>query len=182
LYRLYVDGSVLYEVRVNKVLVKAAKDEEGLQRYFEQNKDKYRWSEPRVKGYLVQTSTDSVAEIVKKRAAEIGRDSLVNTIRKEFPREVSIMKVLEPKGSNAMIDNIVFGGPETKPSSPRYTTYFMLDPRVITAAEELQDVRGLVTSDYQGVLQEEWENELRSKYPVKVYDKVLKKVKPLEKK
>ncbi len=182
LYREYVDGSLLYEVSVKKVWDKAAKDEEGLQRYFEQNKDKYRWSEPRVKGYLVQTSTDSVAEIVKKRAAEIGRDSLVNTIRKEFPREVSIMKVLEPKGSNVMIDNIVFGGPETKPSSPRYTTYFMLDPRVITAAEELQDVRGLVTSDYQGVLQEEWENELRSKYPVKVYDKVLKKVKPLEKK
>ncbi len=182
LYREYVDGSLLYEVSVKKVWDKAAKDEEGLHNYFEQDRDKYRWTEPRAKGYLVQTSTDSVAAIVKKRAMEIGRDSLVNTIRKEFPREVSIMKVLEPKGSNAMIDNVVFGGPEAKPSSPRYAAYFMLDPRVISAPEELQDVRGLVTSDYQGVLQEEWEKELRSKYPVTVNEKVLKKVKPIEKK
>lgn len=181
LYREYVDGSLLYEVSVKKVWDKAAKDEEGLQSYFERNRDKYRWTEPRAKGYLVQVSNDSVAELVKKRASSIGRDSLVNTIRKEFPREVSITKVLETKGSNAMVDNIVFGGPTTKPTSSRYTIYFMLDPRVISAPEELQDVRGLVTSDYQGVLQEEWEKELRSKYPVSVNEKVLKKVKPIEK-
>ena len=182
LYKEYVDGSLLYEVSVKKVWDKAAKDEEGLKNYFESHRDKYSWTMPRAKGYLVQASTDSVAELVKRRAAEIGRDSLVNTIRKEFPKEVSIMKVLEPKGSNAMIDNLVFGGPEATPSSPRYTVYFMLDPRVISMPEELQDVRGAVTSDYQTLLQEEWEKELLSKYPVKVNEKVLKSVNPTKKK
>lgn len=182
LYREYVDGSLLYEVSVKKVWDKAAKDEEGLQNYFDQNRSKYRWTEPRAKGYLVQTTTDSVAELVKSRAAVLGRDSLVNTIRKEFPKEVSISRVLETKGSNAMIDNLVFGGPEAKPSSSRYTTYFILDPRVIIEPEELQDVKGLVTSDYQTQLQEAWENDLRRKYPVEVNEKVLKKVKPIEKK
>lgn len=182
LYREYVDGSLLYEVSVKKVWDKAAKDEAGLQRYFEEHKDKYNWTTPRAKGYLVQATTDSVAELVKKRAPHIGRDSLVNTIRKEFPRDVSIMKVLESRGNNEMIDNIMFGGPEAKTGSPRYTVYFMLDPRVISAPEELQDVRGAVTSDYQTLLQEEWENELRQKYPVKVNEKVLKGVKPSKKK
>lgn len=181
LYREYVDGSLLYEVSVKKVWDKAAKDEEGLKRYFDLHKDKYHWTEPRAKGYLVQATTDSLAQVIKGRAASIGRDSLINTIRKEFPREVSIVKVLETRGSNPMVDNIVFGGPEAK-TSGRFTTYFMLDPRVISEPEELQDVRGLVTTDYQSELQEEWENELRSKYPVTVNEKVLKKVKPIGKK
>ncbi|MDE6027260.1 MAG: hypothetical protein K2G23_04265, partial [Muribaculaceae bacterium] len=181
LYKEYVDGSLLYEVSVKKVWDKAAKDEAGLEKYFNEHKEKYNWTAPRAKGYLVQATTDSVAELVKKRAAVLGRDSLVNTIRKEFPKEVSIMKVLEPKGSNDMIDNIMFGSPEAKPGSPRYTVYFMLDPRVITSPEDLQDVRGAVTSDYQSLLQEAWEDELKAKYPVKVNEKVLKTVKPIKK-
>ncbi len=181
LYREYVDGSLLYEVSLRKVWDKAAKDEEGLKRYFEKNRDSYRWSEPRAKGYLVNAVNDSVGELVKSRAAVLSRDSLVNTIRKEFGKDVSITKVLETKGSNAMIDNILFGGPETKPVNTKYTVYFMLDPRVIVAPEELSDVKGLVTSDYQNELQEAWEKELKEKYPVAVNEKVLRKVKPMNK-
>lgn len=177
LYKEYVDGSLLYEVSVNKVWDRASKDEEGLKAYFEKNRDRYAWGEPRAKGYLVQAPNDSVAALVKARASEIGRDSLVNTIRKEFPRQVSIMKVLEPKGSNAMVDNILFGGPKAAPSSPSYTVYFMIDPRVITSPEELLDVRGQVTGDYQNDFQAAWEADLLKKYPVTVNEKVLKKVK-----
>ncbi|MDE6297690.1 MAG: peptidyl-prolyl cis-trans isomerase, partial [Muribaculaceae bacterium] len=166
LYNEYVNGSLLYEVSVRKVWDKASKDEDGLKHYFEVNKDKYVWEEPRAKGYLVQASNDSVAELVKKRAMVLGRDSLVNTIRKEFPKEVSISKVLETKGNNAMIDHLLFGGPEATPGSGKFTEYFMIDPRVIIVPEEMQDVRGLVTADYQNALQKEWEDELVKKYPV----------------
>lgn len=181
LYREYVDGSLLYEVSSKKVWDKAAKDEAGLQKYFDENRDKYIFDRPRAKGYLVQATTDSVAQLVRERAAKIGRDTLVNTIRKEFPREVSIAKVLEVQGPNEMIDNICFGGSPAKTSNPKYTTYFMIDPRVITAAEDIQDVRGNVISDYQAVLQEEWEKELKSKYPVKLNEKELKKVSRIKK-
>ena len=76
-----------------------------------------------------------------------------------------------------MIDNLLFDGPETKPAKKAFTTFFMIDPRVITAPEEYSDVRGLVTSDYQNEFQSRWEDELRKKYPVKVNKKVLKSVK-----
>lgn len=181
LYNEYVNGSLLYEISVKKVWDKASKDEEGLKRYFEENKDKYVWEEPRAKGYLVQTVNDSVASLVKARALTLGRDSLVKTIQKEFPKEVSISKVLETKGNNAMIDNLLFGGSKASPSSAKFTEYFMIDPRVITVPEELQDVRGLVTTDYQNLLQKEWEDELLKKYPVSINEKVLKSVKPIKK-
>ena len=177
LLKEYIDGSLLYEVSVRKVWDRAAKDTEGLQRYFEQHRDEYKWNEPHAKGYLVQAQNDSVANLIKARAAELGRDTLVNTIRNEFSRKVAIDKVLVAKGSNPMVDNIVFGGPVVTPKNANLEVYFMIDPRVITEPEEVGDVRGLVTSDYQNQFQEEWEKELRNRYPVKVYDKVLRKVK-----
>ncbi len=173
----YVDGSLLYEVSVKKIWDKAAKDTEGLKNYFESNRSNYKWSVPHAKGYLVQAVNDSVAGKVKEMAATIGRDSLVNTIRKVFHGKAAIEKVLVEKGTNSMVDHLLFEGPETKPAKKAFTTFFMIDPRVITAPEEYTDVRGLVTSDYQNEFQSQWEEELRKKYPVKVNKKVLKSVK-----
>lgn len=177
LLKEYVDGSLLYEVSVRKVWDKAAQDTEGLKAYFEKNRDNYKWTEPHVKGFMAQAVNDSVAELVRKRASELGKDSLVNTIRKEFPGVVGIDRVLVGKGTNAVVDYLMFGGPEVKPSNSKYTVSFMIDPRIITEPEEVNDVKGLVTSDYQNEFQALWEAELRRKYPVSVNEKVLKKVK-----
>lgn len=173
----YYDGSLLYEVSVKKIWDKASKDTEGLKKYFEANRDNYKWSEPHAKGYLVQAVNDSIADEIKKMAAVTGRDSLVNTLRKSFSTKASVEKVLVEKGTNAMIDNLLFDGPAAQPAKKNYTVYFMIDPRVIMAPEEYTDVRGLVTSDYQNEFQSAWEDELRHKYPVTVNQKVLKSVK-----
>ena len=124
----------------------------------------------------MQATNDSVAGLIRARAAELGTDSLVQTLRKEFKGNIGIDKVLLSKGTNPMVDNIVFGAPEVQPSNAKYQVYFMIDPRVINEPEEVNDVKGLVTSDYQNEFQTEWENELRKKYPVTVNEKVLKQV------
>lgn len=177
LLREYVDGSLLYEVSVRKVWDKAAKDTEGLKAYFEANRDNYKWSEPRAKGFLVQALNDSVGNLVRERAAALPADSLISTIRKEFKGKAAIDRVLVSKGTNAMVDNIMFGGPESAPTNSKYTVYFMINPRLVNEPEEVADVKGMVTSDYQNEFQQAWENELRKKYPVTVNEKVLRKVK-----
>lgn len=53
----------------------------------------------------------------------------------------------------------------------------MINPRLVNEPEEVADVKGMVTSDYQNEFQQAWENELRKKYPVTVNEKVLRKVK-----
>lgn len=177
LLKEYVDGSLLYEVSVRKVWDKAAKDTEGLNKYFEANRDNYKWTDPHAKGFLVQAANDSVASLIRARAAELPEDELVNTLRKEFKGQASIDKVLVSKGTNQLVDYLVFGGPEAAPSNNRYTQAFMINPRLITEPEEVNDVKGLVTSDYQNEFQEAWEKELRAKYPVTVNEKVLRQVK-----
>lgn len=175
----YENGSLLYEISVRKVWDPASKDEEGLKKFFEAHRDDYKWKEPRVKGILVQSPNDSVSAAVT--AAYLAMDKsdgkAVSNLRKEFGKVVSIDKVLAKNGQNAMVDNLFFGAPEVKPSNSNYTTYFILDGVLLDAPEDVSDVRGQVTSDYQEYLEERWIEELRSKYPVTVNEKVLKKVK-----
>lgn len=178
LLKEYVDGSLLYEVSVRKVWDKAANDTEGLNEYFAKNKAKYTWDKPHVKGYFVQTVNDSVAGLIRQRMAELpDNDDLAQTIRKEFPKQVAIEKVLVAKGGNPMVDHVAFQGPDAESSIKAYPVYFMVNARILNAPEEVADVKGTVTSDYQNEFQAAWEKELRSKYPVKVNEKVLKSVK-----
>ena len=45
--------------------------------------------------------------------------------------------------------------------------------KMIKAPEEMNDVRGQVTADYQNLLEEQWVKELRKKYPVVINREVL---------
>ena len=49
----------------------------------------------------------------------------------------------------------------------------VLEGGLISQPEEYEDVKGQVTSDYQDELEKIWEDELRNKYNVKLYSKVL---------
>lgn len=173
----YRDGSLLYEVSVRKVWDRASKDTEGLQKFFEANRGNYTWTNPHVKGILVQAANDSVAGEVRRRLSQLGGDTIVSTARKEFGKKANIERVLVEKGANAMVDNLMFGAPEVKPASAAFTTYFLYEPVVLTAPEEINDVRGLVISDYQNQLEQDWIEEMKLKYPVTVNEKTLKKVK-----
>lgn len=176
LLKEYIDGSMLYEVSVRKVWDRAAQDAEGLTAYFERNRSNYTWTEPHAKGFLVQAANDSVADAIRARAAFVEENKLVQTIRDEFKGQAMIDRVLVSRGTNNMVDNLMFGAQPVTPPNAKYPVYFMINPRVISAPEEVSDVKGLVTSDYQNEFQTNWENELRRKYPVIVNEKVLRSV------
>lgn len=168
------DGSLLYEVGRRKVWDKASNDTTGLREYFAAHRAEYTWTEPRVKGYLIQAVSDSVEQAIKARLAETDADDYVSVVRKEFAGKAQIDKVLAPKGANAMVDYCIFGGSDTRPSNSRYPNYFLYDFKLLDAPEEMGDVKGLVISDYQNQLETEWVEELKEKYPVVVNKKVLK--------
>lgn len=173
----YTNGSLLYEASVRNVWDKAAKDTEGLQDYFDQNRDNYKWDAPRAKGILVQAKNDSVAAEIVRRYSELPSDEALATLKKEYKGEAQIDRILAHKGQNLMVDNLMFGTGEVKPANANFAVCFMLDGRLIDAPEEIGDVRGLVTGDYQEALETAWIADLRSKYPVVINRKVLSKVK-----
>lgn len=180
LLKEYVDGTLLYEASVRNVWDKPSKDAAGLEQYFNEHRDNYKWQEPRAKGFLVQATNDSVMNLILDRAVSLTPAEMISTLKNEFKNDIAIDRILVQKGTNPMVDNIIFGGPKVTPSSKKLTVYNVINPRVILEPEEVLDVKGLVTNDYQNLLQQQWENELRAKYPVIVDDKVLKTVKPIK--
>lgn len=177
LYNEYCEGTLLFDISNRRAWDKAGRDTEGLRKYFDQHRSEYKWDKPRVKGYLVQAVNDSVASVVKERMHTLGADTLQATVKKEFAGQVQIDRVLAAEGTNAMVDAVMFGGKPASTSFANFSTYFLYEPRLLDAPEEMEDVKGQVTSDYQNLLMDEWVNELKSKYPVSVNKKELKKLK-----
>ena len=172
----YRDGMLLFEISNQKVWNKGITDSEGLDKFYNEHKSDYKWESPKYKGYLIQTANDSIAKSIKAKINTIGEDSIAKTLRKEYKSDVKIERVLVSKGDNAMVDSEVFGGEKVKPEG-KYKVYFVAKGKILPQPEELSDVRGLVVSDYQNYLEKIWVKELKSKYPVKINKKTLKKIK-----
>lgn len=173
----YREGSLLYEASLRAVWDKAAKDTEGLNNYFESHRADYKWQNPHVKGILVQATNDSVADLVRTRLATVKDDADLKAARKEFAGKAAMDRILMEEGQNPMVDNAIFGKEPVKPNNKRYTVYFVWEPKMLDAPETMEDVKGLVTGDYQNQLETDWVESLKAKYPVSVNAKVLKKVK-----
>lgn len=173
----YREGSLLYEASLREVWDKASKDNDGLNAYFENHRADYKWQKPHVKGILVQATNDSVANLVREKLKELSETTDLKTISKAFAGKASINRILMEEGQNPMVDNVIFGKDPVKPNNKKYTVYFVWEPRMLDAPETIEDVKGLVTGDYQNQLESDWVEKLKAKYPVKVNEKVLKKVK-----
>ncbi len=176
----YRDGILLFEISNRNVWGRSTSDPDALEAYFKANRSKYTdaWDSPRFKGYVVLASNDSVASAAREFLAantEIENDSLVARLRDNFNREVKLERVLAAKGENDIIDEIAFGGEKAKPVG-KWAAWFPYRDRLIEAPEEVADIRGTVTTDYQQQLETEWVNDMRSRYKVKLNKKELKKL------
>ncbi|MDE7111906.1 MAG: peptidylprolyl isomerase [Muribaculaceae bacterium] len=179
--REYREGLMVYAVSDEHVWQRPAKEPEALEAYFEANREKYNdWSQPRWKGFIIYATTDSLIQQVnqflddnKPEAANVGK-----MLKEQFPKHIRIERVVLPAKNNQIVDYIAFDGPEPKFHNSvalRYFTTYM--GHIINGPEEAADVRGRVTDDYTRELERQWVDELRKTYPVKVNEKVLKKVK-----
>ena len=174
----YRDGMLLFEVSDRKVWTKAKQDKEGLEKYFETHRDKYKWDKPRFKSYVVFATSDSLMQLAQNylNSNNIPNDSLASSLRKEFGKDVKIEKVIAAQGENNITDYLGFGAEKPEPKG-KWAFYFPYRGKVLEAPEEAADVRGAVTGDYQSELEAAWVAQLKQKYPAKINKKVFKKAK-----
>lgn len=174
----YRDGMLMFEVQDRFVWSKAKADQEGLEAYFNTNAMKYAWDAPRFKSRIIFAENDSVLAEVKSYLSKnsVAADSLVTDLRKQFGKAVKVERVLAAKGENPITDHLGFGA-EKPESNGRWKVYMAFEPKLIAQPEEAADVRGVVITDYQDYLLEQWVKELEEKYPAEVNQKVLSKAK-----
>ena len=174
----YRDGMLLFEVSDRKVWTKAKQDKEGLENYFRTHRDKYKWEKPKFKSYVVFATSDSIMQLAKGylESTDIPGDSLATDLRKKFGKDVKIEQVIAAQGENNITDYLGFGA-EKPEAKGKWAWYFPYRGKILNAPEEAADVRGAVTGDYQGELEEAWVAGLKQKFPAKINKKTLKKAK-----
>ena len=173
----YRDGMLLFEISNRRVWKAASKDTVGLEQYFAENRGKYLWDEPHFKGIILSAKSDSVMDLVKADIAKLrGADTLTDVLFNKYGNDIRMERMVVKKGENNLADYLAFHVGD-KPERKGYPEFMILEGGVISQPEEMSDVRGAVTSDYQDVLEQRWKEELAKKYPVKINKKVLKKVK-----
>lgn len=173
----YRDGILLFDISNRNVWEKSNKDTEGLEEYFRNHRDNYKWDAPRYKGIIVSATSDSVASLAQEwlKANQPGIDSIVPNLRAKFGRNIKVERKIFPKGEDAVVDYIAFGGSKPAPQG-KWTSFFEYQGEVLDAPREAIDVRAAVVNDYQLWLEQQWLDELRKKYNVKINQKELKKL------
>lgn len=180
----YRDGTLLFEVMNNEVWKKAKSDDEALKQRFNENPGKYTWDAPHFKGIMVCAKNDSILNEVKKAMSQLvsmPEDTITTKLNKKFGQNIKMVRVISKKGENEMVDYIAFGGNKAESAYKGYPIYEKLLGRVIAQPEEMSDVKGLVSSDYQDALEQQWMDGLHKRYKVNINQKVLKQLKAIYK-
>lgn len=175
----YSEGLLLYETKELNVWQKAKNDEEGLSTYFEKNKKKYKWKEPRFKGivllYKNQDDTLAINRLLSSNAID---ENIVDTIKSYFDQngdQVLVDYDIWMKGSNKYVDNVIFG--EDIPQVRKLYPYYKVKGQMLKKPENYRDILSLVQHDYQKQVEDDWIKDLRKKYYVNVNKAVLKTIK-----
>ena len=174
----YHDGILLFSLMEEQVWNKAVEDTAGLNAYYERNKNNYMWNE-RVKAIVVTSNDkDNVEEITTLLSGDVAIDS-VRTYFKNNEVQASARASFYQKGDNINVDAMEWkeGALKVVESTVDNTTLIIKIVEVRPAEpKSFKEARGLVTSAYQTELERLWLQQLKEKYPVKVNQKVLEKV------
>ena len=171
----YRDGMLLFEISNNRVWKAANKDTVGLERYYAEHRADYTWTEPHFKGIILSAVSDSVMQLVKADLPKFDSDTLPDALHYKYGGDIRMERMVVKQGENPFADYLAFHVGD-KPERKGYSDFIILQGGVINQPEEMSDVRGAVTSDYQDELERLWREELAQKYPAKINKNVLKKV------
>ena len=176
----YHDGLLLYEISNQTVWDKAAKDELGLANYYQKNKKKYSWDEPRYKGIAYHVKDKADVKAVKNSVKGLPFSQWAEKLRSTFNNDsiirIRVEKGIFKKGDNAVIDKMVFKKDTTVTTLKDYPIDAVYGKLLKKGPEEYQDVRALVVADYQEELEKAWVEDLRKRYSVVVNKEVLQTV------
>jgi peptidyl-prolyl cis-trans isomerase SurA len=180
----YHDGILLFNLMDKKVWSEAAKDTVGLEKYYNDHKDTYKWGE-RVNA-LVITSTDKDKI---DQAYKFANDYLKGTIKsKDILIKVCNGDTIKPcinitetafeKGDNTLLDSIGWNtGVSSIISNAGKYGFFVKKDKLAPEQKQFKDVKGTCIADYQGYLEQKFLDELHKKYKVEINEKVLNSLK-----
>jgi len=175
----YRDGIMLFELMDRNVWSKASHDSAGLKAFYEQHKNKYMW-EPGFEGsvykfknrqsldtalLLINSGKYTDEQIAKELNTSANPDRVsIQRGRYEFSR-FKDATLAELQSNNKKVLNSG-NGP--------FTIIVAKEVYATPGQKTLDEARGYVVAEYQDYLEKQWNEKMRSSYPMKVNEKVFK--------
>lgn len=190
LYQEFHDGNLLFEITDKMVWSKAVQDTIGLKNFFTANQSKYYWPERLdavivyAKGFnnldkMVGEFQSALQKKCKKGCDGVTIQNILGEVVGRYSgNSFEIEDKLCSKGDNWIIDQVKWKTGASDVIIEQDTRIFVWINKVVPpSVKKLADIKGQVTADYQDSLEKEWIKALREKYPVKVNQDVLSKIK-----
>ena len=179
LVKEYKDGILLFDLMDKEVWDKAVKDTTGLQNFHARNASKYMWEDRVLATVITVTRAESLPKVKALLDAGVELDSLKNVMHRDSVNYAYVRKGFYQRGDNQYVDQTEWKpGVRNEIKSTVDESTVIVCIREVRGPEEktLKEARGLVTSDYQLELEKQWVKSLKERYPVKINEKVLDKV------
>lgn len=171
--REYKEGLLLFDLLETKIWNVAKNDSVGLDRFYQKNKRKYT-SPKSVKALVLTTDTkkiakDFAAKMKKKKTSSV---EILEALEARYDTPIihtskivtvaELPKIIKPSlGVQKIIEN-----------EGQYQVY-VIEEIIEEKQKELNDARGIVMSDYQKQLEEDFVASLRAQSNVKIHREVL---------
>jgi peptidyl-prolyl cis-trans isomerase SurA len=179
----YHDGLLLYEISKREVWDKAEGDEAGLEAYFKDHKKNYVWDSPRYKGvaYYAREKADikAVKNSVKRLPFEQWTEALRKTFNQDSIKQIQAQVGIFKAGDNELVDRRVFKVASSKAAPAETLKDYPFDAvygKKLKRPQSYRDVRSLVVTDYQDMLEKAWVYDLRQRYRYSINQDILKTV------
>ncbi len=178
LLKEYHDGMLLFEITDQKIWSKAVDDSVGLRNFYNDHKKNYMWDE-RWKGSLYFCSNEQiynkVSKIVSKKS--FGKGITNEDLLKQFNTEEEVLKIttdIFEQRENEMIDYLVWNKKHGN-INKQYVVH--KGEKIAPEVKGFDECKGIVISDFQDHLDNEWIKSLREKYNIVVNNTVLSSIK-----
>lgn len=170
----YHDGILLYEIMSDKVWNKAMSDTTGLKNFYEENKSNYMWGK-RLDAVVYEANSPEVAEQVSQLLSKgFSSDSITAIVNKNSELNLRVRtNKFEVEKTPYLTDRNLAKGVNKAFSYESKTYVVDVKSEMPTSQKELNEAKGIITSDYQNFLEKEWLKELEGKHSVKINETVL---------
>ncbi|BCY27155.1 peptidylprolyl isomerase [Flavobacterium okayamense] len=174
----YRDGLLLFDLMEKEIWDRAKQDTIGLESFYKSHIDKYKWKDR----YDVDIYSSTDKSFVEKAQKYAGKNKSVDYIKEKINKNgkvnVMVKSGLFEKDYDVLPDFDINKEGTTK-IVQKGNYYFVANVKSIKSSEPkpLEECKGAVVSDYQQYLEDNWVNDLKKDFTVKVNQEVFNQVK-----
>jgi peptidyl-prolyl cis-trans isomerase SurA len=165
------EGNMLFEVMEKQVWSKASTDSTGLRNYYEANKKQYTWAASADVQIFNASSSDVANAALEKLNNGSDWQELVDEKQGELQSDSGRFELTQINGSTDAIPGSFSTIAKNADGSATFIKYHKQYPN--GEQRNFEDAKGMVINDYQNVVEKNWIETLRKKYPVKINEALL---------